>query len=164
METSNFNITITSETVKSWQNELAELEKKMANDRQRQGLLLQRLHSLKFFLDESLNEDGNGTTKAMPQDDPFCDMPIAPMPFSPRPTLVEMSPRAAIGSWLKEKVEDRDEMVPISYLRECLEQAGYPMGKFGKQYSYFYTLLKRMEDSGEIIRSGEKVKYYFREG
>jgi len=153
MDISKINIHITPELINSWKKELADLEEKIEQDRKKRELLIQRLHSLQFFV------NGDPSQKAIfpyeQDDEPGCDMPHITVPTG-RLSIKEMSPHKVISFWLREKIPNGNA-VPVKYLRESIDSAGYPIERFGKQFGYFYTLLKRMEESGEIFRDGDKV-------
>ena len=65
----------------------------------------------------------------------------------------EMSPSEAIIFYL----EQFDNPISQSKLREHMYHCGYPMEHFGEACRYFYTLLRRLERKGKIVREGDEV-------
>ena len=65
----------------------------------------------------------------------------------------EMSPAKAIMFYL----EQFDAPVSQAKLKEHIYQCGYPMGNFGEACRYFYTLLRRLERKGKVVREGDEV-------
>lgn len=65
----------------------------------------------------------------------------------------EMSPAEAIMFYL----EKFDVPVSQARLKEHIYQCGYPMEHFGEACRYFYTLLRRLERKGKVVREGDEV-------
>jgi hypothetical protein len=135
VEKQDFNITITPAQVEAWKKEIADLTKKMAADQERYHLLIQRINSVGLYFDPPQNGHG----------------PLLPS-LTNKP-ITEMGPKEVIVHWLKRYAQS----VTVKVLRDSIEESGYPMDNFGRAFSYYYTLLKRMEQSGEVIRDGEKI-------
>jgi len=67
--------------------------------------------------------------------------------------ISEMSPAEAILFYL----EQFDGPISQTKLREHMYRCGYPMDHFGEACRYFYTLLRRLERKGKIVREGDEV-------
>ena len=65
----------------------------------------------------------------------------------------EMSPAEAILFYL----EQIDGPISQAKLREHMNKCGYQMENFGEACRYFYTLLRRLERKGKIVREGDEV-------
>lgn len=65
----------------------------------------------------------------------------------------EMSPSEAIVFHL----EQFDGPISQTKLREHMYACGYNMENFGEACRYFYTLLRRLERKGKIVREGDEV-------
>lgn len=65
----------------------------------------------------------------------------------------EMSPSEAILFYL----EHYDGPISQSKLREHIYQCGYPMENFGEACRYFYTILRRLERKGKVVREGDEI-------
>src|SRR5207247_7080783 len=109
---------------------------KMAADQKRYQLLIQRINAVALYLDPPQN--GHHAPSLF----------VEPQPG--RRPIQEMSPKEIIVHWLKRYKQP----ITVKSLRDCIEESGYPLDNFGRAFSYYYTLLKRMEQSGEIIRNG----------
>jgi len=67
--------------------------------------------------------------------------------------IAQMSPSEAILFYL----EQFDGSVSQAKLKEHIYECGYPMEHFGEACRYFYTLLRRLERKGKIVREGDEV-------
>lgn len=65
----------------------------------------------------------------------------------------QMSPSEAILFYL----EQFDGPISQAKLKEHIYECGYPMDSFGEAHRYFYTLLRRLERKGKILREGDEV-------
>ena len=65
----------------------------------------------------------------------------------------EMSPSEAILFYL----EQFDGPISQAKLREHMYEWGYKMENFGEACRYFYTLLRRLERKGKVMREGDEV-------
>jgi hypothetical protein len=135
VEKSDFNITITPAQVEAWKKELADLTKTMAANQERYHLLIQRINAVGLYFDPPQNGR----------------LPL--LPGLTNKPITEMGPKEVIVHWLKRYAQP----VTVKVLRDSIEESGYPLNNFGRAFSYYYTLLKRMEQSGEVIRSGDKI-------
>ena len=64
-----------------------------------------------------------------------------------------MAPAEAILFYL----EQFDGPISQAKLREHMYACGYDMDNFGEACRYFYTLLRRLERKGKILREGDEV-------
>lgn len=67
---------------------------------------------------------------------PKCKTTYKPHSFS------QLKPADAIVACLREI----DRPVGVGFLRRKLEEKGYPMRRFGRRYSYYYTIICRLAD------------------
>ncbi len=69
-------------------------------------------------------------------------------------SIAQMKPSEAIITCLSEL----DRPVGVGFLRRKLETQGYPMRRFGRRYSYFYTSICRLVEGGKIQRlEGDEI-------
>ena len=74
--------------------------------------------------------------------------------YSHSDPISNMKPSDAVVTCLREF----DRPVGVGILRTKLESKGYPMQRFGRRYSYFYTVLCRLVDAKRIERlDGDEV-------
>ena len=135
MDVQNFNtVTITPAMVEAWKYELVEVDQKIQIYIKRRALLHQKIEAVKFFIDDKDRQ------------------PELPgVSEQPRRSIPELTPKEVMLYFLKQKAQP----VTLSYLRDIIMQSGYPIEKFGKGWGYFYALLSRMTQTGEIKRHGE---------
>lgn len=137
-------IIITDEKIREWERELAEIQQERERLRDRENVLQNRIHAVRYFADEA---EGPGVTASegalarllYPEDGDSQDDSNADESL---PSLIEgiLSSHGPL-----EKIE----------LRNRLEGSGHNMGT---RYSYFYTCVKRMEKSGRIVEENGKLR------
>ncbi len=50
-----------------------------------------------------------------------------------------------------------DEPITLLRLRDYLEISGFPMTRFGGNYSHFYVVIRRLARQGKIYKNGDEV-------
>lgn len=132
-------ITITPELVAKWEKEAAELQGKIDDYTTKLRLVRQRLEAIPLFLEEENPEACVGEAEAQ-------QPRSAPSPLSLPP-----------ASYVRFILRDMNGVTTVSELRERIKESSYPSEKFGTGFSYFYTILKRMQKANEIIRENDKL-------
>ena len=64
-----------------------------------------------------------------------------------------LKPSEAIVACLREM----DRPVGVGFLRQKLESKGYPMNRFGRRFSYFYTLICRLDGKKIQRLEGDEI-------
>ena len=68
--------------------------------------------------------------------------------------ISHLKPSEAVVACLREF----DRPIGVGVLRTKLEAKGYPMERFGRRYSYFYTILCRLIEANRVERhDGDEV-------
>ena len=137
-----YKITITPDLVAQWEKEAEVLQKKIDLDTANLRLLKQRLEALPLFI---TNEQAETLTHA----------PEAKR--EERVEIQELSPPDCIRFFLRSMQGSPEKPISVTVLREEIQRSGYPKERFGKNFSYFYTILGRMQTAAEIVRDGEKI-------
>jgi hypothetical protein len=143
MADQHYPITITADLVVQWEKETEDLQKRIDADTQKLRLLKQRLDALTLFA----------------QDDQAETSGHVPEPKRVQSVFEGMSPPECIRFFLRSLQRSPQEPIALNTLREEIQRSGYPIKRFGKNLSYFYTILGRMTKSAEIVRQGEKIWY-----
>jgi hypothetical protein len=69
-------------------------------------------------------------------------------------SIANLKPSDAIVACLREF----DRPIGVRVLRNKLEAKGYPMGRLGPQFRYFYTLICRLVGAGRVERiDGDEI-------
>lgn len=146
MKDENFSITITPQTVAEWQNEAETLLKSIQTDTARYNLLEQRIKAVGLF--RELERSAVNTPISSP------NVPAREGLRNQTETrLGDLAPPAAILSCLRD-----GQAMPLNVLRQKLLSSGYPPEKLGRDYQYFYTVIKRLKSSGRIVPDGNGVR------
>jgi hypothetical protein len=130
------DITITQEKVEGWKREVEKLEKRIKHDRMRLKFIQDRLRAVPLFQDERdkyVYEDEDTET-------PFEDL-------SPADAILDVLSKSEEGT------------LSAGELREAVIEAGYPIERWGKNFAYFYTVLKRLVDAGTVGKEGDRYSY-----
>ncbi|MGH9877812.1 MAG: hypothetical protein ACRD5H_09255 [Nitrososphaerales archaeon] len=137
-----YKITITPDLVARWQKEVEELQKKIDLDTANLRLLKQRLEALPLFITDQQDETPTRTPEAGREE---------------RVEIQELSPPDCIRFFLSSLQVSPEMPVSIIVLREKIQRSGYPKERFGKNFSYFYTILGRMQAAAEIVRDKDRI-------
>lgn len=132
------DIIITSEMVEEWKREIEELEKRINRDRRKLQLLNNRVQALPLYHDKSLELQIEEEDKDI--ETPFEDL-------SPADAIIATLSKAEGGT------------MSAGELREAVINTGYPQERWGKNFAYFYTVLKRLVDSGTLGKEADRYSY-----
>jgi hypothetical protein len=148
MKDENFSITITPKTVMEWQNEAKALLESIQKDTARYNLLEQRIKAVGLF------RELERPTKNIPIGSPN-ELAGEDLQTETATRLGNLAPPAAIISLLREA---GGQTMPLNVIRQKLLSAGYPPEKLGRDYQYFYTVIKRLKGSKRIVKDGNGVR------
>lgn len=138
-----YPITITPELVVQWEQQAETLQKRIESDTANLRLLRQKLEALSLFV---TNENTEETTSRAPAKKE--EIPIR-----------ELSPRDCVRYFLRTLQTTPTKPISLEALRNAITRSEYPKEKFGRNFSYFYTILGRMQESAEIVRDDDKIWY-----
>lgn len=130
-------IHVTDEDIREWETRLVQIDQEAAALQKERDLLSRKLAAVPLF-----QASGNGRSH--------------PVASSAASTVGASEPgdQAADSPTLPEAVRKILEPRPSHYtkltLRKALLESGLPQAKLGTRYNYYYTVLGRMESSGEL--------------
>lgn len=128
-------ITITPDLVEKWKSQVEAIRKRMQRDNEELGRLQKKLELVGLLFEED-ESGGELTATTTPMD-----------VKSMRPSQVILFFAKVAGGPLTK-----------SELRERVHASGYPDEKWGHQFSYFYTLVKRLKRTGKLIEEGGRIR------
>lgn len=125
------DIVITEQQIKKWQEERAELEEKILEFQNKLELISQRLGAL-FLFSESTEESRRFGI----------------------PTIVVKEPTAT--TTILNILDEAARPMSPKEIRGAALKTSFPREKWGKNFGYFYTALKRLVDSDRIHKDGDR--------
>lgn len=144
MPTEDFDIHITPETVKAWEEGAAVLEKEIADKQAALVEVRQKISAVPLFL-----KTQNGHRASLR----VALMAVRAEMQASTP-LTDMRPPTAVLSVLR---EIGGGPIAVGRLREEMQKRGYPMERFGKGNAYFYQIVGRLHDGEKIEKNGDEV-------
>jgi hypothetical protein len=147
-----FTFTITRETAAELQREREELERQMANIREKHQLVVRKLEAIPLFLPEvspTTNGHGEKTVGSGAGEKPTDEAQTQKQPPRDLPAEATLTPSVPMA--IKQILQTHGRMTAVE-IRNAILKTGVERERLGATFSYLYTALGRLVQKGQIQR------------